>query len=353
MLEKFGLLMSPETSEVNVNAQMWGHYLVGTAELFEELGGDLSSLLAEAGCSDSFLQGSSNLIPYPIVARVLEVASRQVNCPDFVLRLANKRHAMGYTRDGILYARAAKTFESAIHGICGHLRSRSLGATYTIESVGTISSFARLLGMQENTRHPLPTLLFFASFHATIKDVLGDKWAPSSISFTFRDPDFTEHLTRYFGCPIQWNAEQDAVFFPSALLTYELPGRDDATHELLSDYLTSLHLSETPDFVEIIKTMIQKNLAVGRCDIDSLALRLPYCTRTLQRKLGECGSSYGELLKDTRFELAENLLAGTDNPLTYVAQHLCYQDLSAFSKAFKNHYGVSPTVWKQRHTFRD
>ena len=53
------------------------------------------------------------------------------------------------------------------------------------------------------------------------------------------------------------------------------------------------------------------------------------------------------------FELAENLLAGTDNPLTYVAQHLCYQDLSAFSKAFKNHYGVSPTVWKQRHTLRD
>jgi hypothetical protein len=33
--------MRPETSEVDVNAQMWGHYLVGTAELFEELGGDL------------------------------------------------------------------------------------------------------------------------------------------------------------------------------------------------------------------------------------------------------------------------------------------------------------------------
>ena len=169
MLEEFGLLMSPETSEVDVNAQMWGHYLVGTAELFEELGGDLSSLLAEAGCSDSFLQGSSNLIPYPIVARVLEVASRQANSPDYVLRLPHKRHAMGYTRDGILYARAAKTFESAMHGICGHLRSRSLGATYTIESVGAISSFARLLGMQENTRHHSPLCYFSLLFTRLLK----------------------------------------------------------------------------------------------------------------------------------------------------------------------------------------
>jgi AraC-like DNA-binding protein len=49
-----------------------------------------------------------------------------------------------------------------------------------------------------------------------------------------------------------------------------------------------------------------------------------------------------------RFELAESLLLQSDIPITYVAQRLCYQDLSAFSKAFSKYYGVSPRLWKKQ-----
>jgi AraC-like DNA-binding protein len=49
-----------------------------------------------------------------------------------------------------------------------------------------------------------------------------------------------------------------------------------------------------------------------------------------------------------RFELAESLLLQSDTPITYIAQRLCYQDVSAFSKAFSKHYGMSPRQWKRR-----
>jgi AraC-like DNA-binding protein len=328
---------------------MWGKYLAGTAELYEELGGNVSQLLAETGCPGNILYGTAELIPYSYCGYLLEVAARQLGRADFALLLAEKRRKIGYAREAILYAGAAKTFGQAIEGIRNHLRGRSLGAQYSVDTWANVSCFSRSLGTQENTRYPQASILFFASLHGIFKDVTDNKWEPSSLSFTFRDTDYNVPLRNYFGCPIQFDAEQDAVFFPSQFLSHELPARDDNAHRLLSEYLTSLHLADKPDFQEMVKLMIQKNLVLGRSDIEALALRFPYKTRTIQRKLKEVGTSYSEVLNESRFELAENLLTNSDNPLTYIAQYLCFQDLSAFSKAFKKKYGVSPSEWKKAH----
>jgi AraC-like DNA-binding protein len=218
---------------------------------------------------------------------------------------------------------------------------------YSLKTWANVTSFSRSLDTQESTRYPQGSILFFASLHGMLKDVTDNKWQPSSVTFTFKDNGYTASLENYFGCPIQFDGEQDAIFFPSQFLDHKLPARDDNAHELLSEYLTSLHLDDKPGFQATVKLMIQKNLALGRSDIGALALRLPYKTRTIQRKLKEVGTSYSEVLNESRFELAENLMTNSDNPLTYIAQYLCFQDLSAFSKAFKNKYGVSASEWKK------
>ncbi|MDB4108799.1 AraC family transcriptional regulator [Porticoccaceae bacterium] len=220
---------------------------------------------------------------------------------------------------------------------------------YSLETWANVTSFSRSLDTQESTRYPQGSILFFASLHGMLKDVTDNKWQPSSVTFTFKDSDYEASLKKYFGCPIQFDGEQDAIFFPSQFLAHELPARDDSAHELLSEYLTSLHLDDKPDFQVTVKLIIQNNLALGRSDIEALALRLPYKTRTIQRKLKEMGTSYSEVLNEIRFEIAENLMTNSDNPLTYIAQRLCFHDLSAFSKAFKKKYGVSAREWKIAH----
>ncbi|MEH6552460.1 MAG: AraC family transcriptional regulator ligand-binding domain-containing protein [Pseudomonadales bacterium] len=330
-----------------MSARVLGKYLAGTAELYEELGGNVSQLLAETGCPGNILYGTTELIPYSYCANLLEVAARQLDRADFALLLVEKRKEIGYNRDTVIYGRAAKTFKQAIEGVRNHVRARALGMQYSLETWANVTCFSRSLDAQESTRYPQGSMLFFASLHGMLKDVTDNKWEPSSVSFTFKDADYGEHLKNYFGCPIQFDGEQDAVFFPSRFLDYQLPARDDNAHELLSEYFTSLHLDDKPDFQETVKLMIQKNLILGRSDIEALALRLPYKTRTIQRKLKEMGTSYSEVLNESRFELAENLLANSDNPLTYIAQRLCFQDLSAFSATFKKRYGVSASEWKK------
>ena len=335
-----------------MSASVLGTYLAGTAELYEELGGSVSQLLAETGCPGNILYGTTELVPYSYCAYLLEVAARQLDRADFALLLTQKRKEIGYNRETVLYGRAAKTFKQTIEGVRNHVRARALGMQYSLETWANVTSFSRSLDTQESTRYPQGSILFFASLHGMLKDVTDNKWQPSSVTFTFKDSSYEASLRKYFGCPIQFDGEQDAIFFSSQFLDYELPARDDSAHELLSEYLTSLHLDDKPDFKATVKLMIQKNLALGRSDIEALALRLPYKTRTIQRKLKEMGTSYSEVLNESRFEIAENLMTNSDNPFTYIAQRLCFHDLSAFSKAFKKKYGVSAREWKSAHQQR-
>ena len=248
-----------QPQEAILSASVLGTYLAGTAELYEELGGDVSQLLAETGCPGNILYGTTELIPYSYCGYLLEVAARQLGRADFALLLAEKRRNIGYTREAIIYGRTAKTFEQAIEGIRNHIRGRALGAQYSLEKWADVTSFSRSLGTQESTRYPQGSILFFASLHGMLKDVTDNKWEPSSVSFTFKDAGYDVSLKNYFGCPIQFDGEQDAVFFPSRFLDHELPARDDSAHELLSEYLTSLHLDDKPDFPATVKLMIQKN----------------------------------------------------------------------------------------------
>jgi AraC-like DNA-binding protein len=247
----------------------------------------------------------------------------------------------------VSYGRAAKPFKQAIEGVSNHVRARALGMQYALETWANVTCFSRSLHTPESASYPQGSILFFASLHGMLKEVTDNKWQPSSVSFSFKDAGYDEPLRKYFACPIQFDAEQDAVFFPSQFLEHPLPARDDNAHELLSEYFTSLHLADKPDFKETVKWMIQKNLMQGRSDIEALALRIPYKTRTIQRKLKAIGTSYSEVLNESRFELAENLLNNSDNPLTHIAQRLCFHDLSAFSKAFKKRYGVTASEWKK------
>ena len=69
--------------------------------------------------------------------------------------------------------------------------------------------------------------------------------------------------------------------------------------------------------------------------------------RTLQRRLFEAEMSFTQLLDQTRFETARELL-GTDSeiPITEVAHALGYENLSNFSRAFKRWSGVSPRQFR-------
>ena len=76
--------------------------------------------------------------------------------------------------------------------------------------------------------------------------------------------------------------------------------------------------------------------------IGEVARRLGLSQRTLARRLNEEGLTFSALLGGLRHDLADRYLADGDTSISQIAWLLGYQEVSAFSKAYKRWTGKAP-----------
>ena len=101
--------------------------------------------------------------------------------------------------------------------------------------------------------------------------------------------------------------------------------------------------TELPDD---IRRLLRTRLTSRRCSAAEIAGLLTMHRRTLSRKLKIRGTGYRAIAKQTRFEIARQLLEDTDVPLGEIAAALGYSEASAFTRAFRRWSGRTPTAWR-------
>ena len=80
---------------------------------------------------------------------------------------------------------------------------------------------------------------------------------------------------------------------------------------------------------------------------EEVAARLNLSLRSLQRRLAEAGSSYRQVLNDTRHQLALAHLSSDDLSVGEIAFLLGFSEVSGFTRAFRRWTGLSPRAWRQ------
>jgi AraC-like DNA-binding protein len=89
-------------------------------------------------------------------------------------------------------------------------------------------------------------------------------------------------------------------------------------------------------------------IPTGRATEQSIADVLGVTSRTLRRQLVSKGTSFRKVAKETRYEIARQLLTDTGMAITEIAGVLEYADASAFTRAFRRWTNVSPAAWRAR-----
>ena len=118
-----------------------------------------------------------------------------------------------------------------------------------------------------------------------------------------------------------------------------------ATAHLLKHYSIASSDSELLRRSELaIASIIDSGCGSLGCVARSIGLS----ERTLQRRLGQCGFSFADLVEAIRFNRAEALLGDTRMSLVEVALSLGYSDQTAFSRAFKRWTSLPPGVYRTR-----
>lgn len=68
---------------------------------------------------------------------------------------------------------------------------------------------------------------------------------------------------------------------------------------------------------------------------------------SLQRRLREEGLSFTSLVDNVRCEMAKYYLQQHQLPISEMALLLGYSEVSAFSRAFRRWFSISPRQWRQ------
>lgn len=123
---------------------------------------------------------------------------------------------------------------------------------------------------------------------------------------------------------------------------------DPYLHATLKRVAEQMHISEPDDspLEQALRARLRSALAQGRADPGRLASLLGVSERTLQRRLGELGRSFTDVVESFRREEAARLLRQPDLPLVEVATRLGYAEQTSFTRAFRKWTGSTPGAWR-------
>jgi AraC-like DNA-binding protein len=179
-------------------------------------------------------------------------------------------------------------------------------------------------------------------------EILGYPFDPHEVHFSHDGHGCRQAYTDWSGCEVLFEADCGRFVFDSALLDKPLPQSDPTFSRHLQQQCQMLigKLSNQGQFIDTVRMMVLARPGYFP-DIDYVAEKLGFSTRTLRRRLSEAGSSYRDLLDEVRFGLAREYLADTSLPMEEISLLLGYSESGNFSHAFRRWSGQSPTQWRQ------
>jgi AraC-like DNA-binding protein len=196
---------------------------------------------------------------------------------------------------------------------------------------------------------PPPTLIdcIFAGVVDLARRATGKPIRPIRLELTRRRAHETM-LRKHFGCAIKFDAPVDSIVLAESALLLPLVTHNPQVLAVLVPGLERelARSGRTRTLADDVRSALGERICGARPAVEHIARSLGTSPRTLQRRLGELGTSYQKLLDDVRHRSARRLLAKTDLGAGEVAFLLGFEELNSFTRAFHSWEGTTPTRWR-------
>lgn len=235
-------------------------------------------------------------------------------------------------------ARFARLWTSVVEY---EIRDAEQGVLFVLHRTGE-----RRLGMRLSNEATL------ASAVSISRQVCPAPFSPLEVRLRHKAPKATIHHERYFGCPIRFDAECDALLLsPQSLAHPNKLGDKGITQFLLSHLEQELSAIEPDTSLEAqSRDAIARALSGGLPKMTDIARGLGMSARSYHRQLSERGLSFQSLTESTRRELAEGLLRDQQYSVADVAFLTGFSEQSSFTRAFKRWAGSTPAKYRKTHS---
>lgn len=309
-------------------------------------GVDSARLFSEAGLDSAALDDPNARYSVDATTRLWRLAVAATGDEAFGLTVARHInqttfHALGYSLT------ASNTLREAFERMLRYFRLISDAAELTFELDGDRYRFA--LCPPENGPRPAPESLDAFTFLVVrlCRGLYRREFSPLAVSLQRPLPNNIAAFERAFRAPLKFGQPQNAIWFARDVFEQKLEGANPelARHndEIVVRYLAQM---QKQNLRARVHAALIEQLPQGEPSQEKIAAALHMSPRNFQRKLAEEGTSYTELLSDTRRDLALSYVRDASYSLGEITYLLGFSDASSFNRAFKRWTGQAPSAYR-------
>lgn len=309
-------------------------------------GVDSARLFAEAGLDRAALDDPNARYSVEATTRLWGLAVAATGDETFGLTVARHInqttfHALGYSLI------ASNTLREVFERMLRYFRLISDAAELTFELDGERYRFA--ICPPERGPQPAPEAIDAFSFLVVrlCRGLYRREFSPLAVSLQRPAPRNLAAYERAFRAPLKFGDRQNAIWFARDVFEQKLEGANPElarqNDEVVVRYLAQM---QKQNLRARVHAALIEQLPQGEPSQGKVASALHMSPRNFQRKLAEEGTSYTELLNDTRRDLALSYVRDPGYGLGEITYLLGFSDASSFNRAFKRWTGQAPSAYR-------
>jgi len=318
--------------------------VLATPAVLKELGVSPRQIFNQAGVNLDLFQDPDGRIAIEDLGRLFEASVAATTCGHFGLLVGERFDLQGLGPIGYLMRHSA-TVGDALRSLILHLHLYDGGAAPVLLAPEPSCAILGYSIYRHNT--PAAAQVYDAAIAIggrILRELCGPTWKPLRVQFSHVRPKDTEPFHRLFGSDIRFDAEVSGIVFTTTWLRRPIEGADATLHDLIAG---SIRRAEAQmSFSEQVQSVIHQMVLSGAATANAVSHLFGIHERTLRHRLHEEGTNLRFLINEARFELAQQLLDNTGLSVAEIAASLNYADPNAFTRAFTNRAGLSPTRWR-------
>lgn len=305
------------------------------------------TLLQATGIDPDQLDKPENRIPLKQQQALWQLAVECSQTGDFGLHFARCIQPTSFGLLGYM-AMNCRTIDESLEAVVKYQFLAGQGGEFTLEREG---KQVKLCYTPVNPGHPATAQRVLAMLASSVsfgRWLVGEAFRPRRVELCQEVAENPLAYEEFFNCPVSFGAPRNLLTYDSSVTQLAVPNASEDLLQLLSERANRLldSVSCRSGIAARIASLLATQLTNTVPDKTVIAAQLGMSERTLQRRLQEEGTSFQEILDDTRHYLARELLRNTALALGDVASQLGFAEPSAFFRAFKKWEGCTPGQYR-------
>jgi AraC-like DNA-binding protein len=325
-------------------ASFWIEYLLDAAL---HAGVDLSDALVRLGVSEAELESPRARVPLKVENRLFELALEGSGDPLFGLHMGEciRPRFMGELGYASM---SSATLRDAIELMIPFARVTTEFADLRFEWHDNELWLILDTPFEDLPTSPHRVDAFYAGAVVFGRWILGAGLNPLAVHFRHPAHGDEGEYQRLFGCPVSFSQPCNALVIDEAKLDLPLRDADPEVNRIARSRMQRAvtQYRARDNLLEQVRLEIQQRLVDGVPQLEPIAERLGVKPWTLRRRLRAEQADFSTLLEEERRRLACDWLLHSNRSVNQIALDLGYSEQSAFNRAFKRWFGVTPVGYR-------